>query len=224
VRPTDRRAVLKCASAWMVGKALTASAVTVGSAPVGFLPDQDSKDGPTVEQWMNAWMNRPLDSQSPTVRDEEGALFLGRFVEPMYFLTKSIKWKPNADQTGFSPVSVPVGFVTDLASIPRVFWSLLRPDGEYTFPAIVHDYLYWVQNTKRGAADMTLKMGMQDFGIGTSTINTIYEAVRVGGGSSWNNNAALREAGERRVLKRFPVDPRTRWKDWKKMPGVFGDV
>jgi hypothetical protein len=220
----DRRAVLKCGAVCLLGEVLKVSVVGAGAAPPEFMAVQGTKSGPTVEQWMNAWMNRPIDAQSPPVRNEEGALFIGRFVEPMYFLTKSIKWKPNADQTEFSPVSVPVGFVTDLASIPRVFWSLLRPDGEYTFPAIVHDYLYWVQSTKRETADMILKMGMQDFGINTATINTIYDAVRVGGGASWNNNAALRMAGERRVLVRFPTDPRTRWKDWKKMPGVFGDI
>jgi hypothetical protein len=220
----NRRTMLKAGTAWIVGKSLAASAMFLEVEPGSFTQDQNGKGGPTVEEWMNAWMNRPLNSQSPIVRDEEGALFLGRFVEPMYFLTKSIKWKPNADQIGFSPVAVPVGFVTDLASIPRLFWSLLRPDGEYTFPAIVHDYLYWIQDTKRDTADMILKMGMQDFGIDKATINTIYNAVRLGGESSWSNNAALRKAGEKRILKSFPTDPRTRWKDWKKTPGVFGDA
>jgi hypothetical protein len=223
MKPIDRRAILKLGSVSVADKTLMASALP-RAVLATLTSGQDDRNGPTVEQWMNTWMSRPLNSQSPAVRDEEGALFLGRFVEPMYYLTKSIKWKPNADQAGFSPVSVPVGFVTDLASIPRVFWSLLRPDGEYTFPAIVHDYLYWVQDTKRENADLILKMGMQDFGIEKATITTIYDAVRVGGGSSWSNNAAIRKAGERRVLTRFPTDPRTRWQDWKKMPGVFGSV
>jgi hypothetical protein len=178
----------------------------------------------TAEEWMNAWMNRPADSQSPLVRAENGTLYLSRFVEPIYFLMKSIAWKPNPGQDGFSPVTVPVGFVSDLASIPRVFWSLLRPDGEYTYPAIVHDYLYWSQTGKREDADMILKMGMEDFKVATATINTIYQAVRVGGGASWKTNAQLRKAGEKRVLQRFPTDPTTRWKDWKANPNNFADL
>ncbi|MDI5166053.1 DUF1353 domain-containing protein, partial [Salmonella enterica subsp. enterica serovar Montevideo] len=33
-------------------------------------------------------------------------------------------------------IEVPVGFVTDLATVPRIFWSLLPPDGEYAKAAI----------------------------------------------------------------------------------------
>ncbi|ECG8634089.1 DUF1353 domain-containing protein, partial [Salmonella enterica subsp. salamae] len=39
-------------------------------------------------------------------------------------------------------IEVPAGFVTDLATIPRIFWSLMPPDGKYAKAAIIHDYLY----------------------------------------------------------------------------------
>ncbi len=39
-------------------------------------------------------------------------------------------------------ISVPAGFVTDLATVPRIFWTLLPPDGKYAKAAIIHDYLY----------------------------------------------------------------------------------
>lgn len=32
--------------------------------------------------------------------------------------------------------------ITDLASVPRIFWTLLPPDGKYAKAAIIHDYLY----------------------------------------------------------------------------------
>lgn len=35
---------------------------------------------------------------------------------------------------------IPSGFSTDLASVPRVFWSLLPPDGVYENAAVVHDH------------------------------------------------------------------------------------
>jgi hypothetical protein len=163
---------------------------------------------------MNTWIAE--GSRQPV-----GTLHVGRFVEPMYYLLKPITWTPNRGQERFGEVTAPAGFVTDLASIPRAFFSLLRPDGEYTYPAIVHDYLYWMQERPREDCDMILKLGMQDFGVGATTVKTIYTAVRAGGGVSWRNNAKRKRAGEKRVLKRFPDDPRVRWEDWKKKPDVF---
>jgi hypothetical protein len=170
-------------------------------------------------KWMSTWMN------SSNAKDVDGALWLGRFLDPMYFLLKPISWKPNPDQVGkYSEVDVPTGFVTDLASIPQIFYSLLRPDGNYAFAAIVHDYLYWTQPCPRATADEILKFGMQDLGVGTATIATIYSGVRVGGQSAWDDNAKLRSQGEKRVLVQFPDSPKILWADWKVRPGVFSSI
>lgn len=168
----------------------------------------------TAEAWMDQWMR---------FRGPEGMLEISRFRDPMYFLLKAIGWKPEGDQVGkFQPVSVPIGFVTDFASIPRVFWSLLRPDGDYTHPAIVHDWMYWHQGTDRDTADEIFRLGMQAFSIDSVTIATIYNAVRLGGGSSWDANAAEKKAGGRRILIKKPDDPRITWAEWKQKPDVFG--
>ena len=37
---------------------------------------------------------------------------------------------------------VPVGFIFDGASIPRLFWPLLNPTGILLIPAIFHDFAY----------------------------------------------------------------------------------
>lgn len=37
--------------------------------------------------------------------------------------------------------TVPAGFETDLASVPRLFWRLFPRDGDYRKAAVVHDYL-----------------------------------------------------------------------------------
>ncbi|HEV8037226.1 MAG TPA: DUF1353 domain-containing protein [Bryobacteraceae bacterium] len=165
-----------------------------------------------AEKWMESWRSE---------RAPVGALYLGRFADPIYFLTKPITWKPNEGQERYQEVSVPAGFVTDLASIPRVFWTLLRPDGRYAYSAIVHDYLYWFQTRPREESDTILKLGMKDFSIDVVTITAIYDAVRVGGGASWSGNERLRKAGEKRILKRFPDDPRTTWAEWKELPDNF---
>ena len=169
----------------------------------------------TAEQWMDGWMMVP--------KAPGAALHVSRFKEPVYFLTRPIGWTPNPDQAAkYQAVEVPAGFVTDFASIPRVFWSLLRPDGSYTYPAIVHDFLYWTQTRPRETADDEIFWyGMQDFGITRAMLTTIYQAVHQLGGPAWSGNAKLKAAGEKRILKRFPDDPRATWADWKKQPDVF---
>lgn len=42
-------------------------------------------------------------------------------------------------------IKVPEGFVTDFASVPRIFWIFLPPWGRYGKAAVLHDYMY--QNT-----------------------------------------------------------------------------
>lgn len=44
---------------------------------------------------------------------------------------------------------VPPGFVTDLASVPDLAEPLLPRSGEYSNAAIMHDYLYWTQPSRR---------------------------------------------------------------------------
>lgn len=170
----------------------------------------------TAEQWMDRWMS--------VNRAPGGMLQVSRFKEPVYFLLKAISWTPNQGQEQYARVDVPTGFVTDFASIPRAFWSLLPTDGDYAYAAVVHDYLYWTQTRPRAAADQILKMAMQDFKISKTTIEIVYRGVRVGGGSAWSGNAKLKASGEGRILKEFPTDPTTSWTDWKSRPGVFADV
>jgi hypothetical protein len=38
-------------------------------------------------------------------------------------------------------LTVPAGFQTDLASVPRLFWALLPPQGAYERAAVLHDWL-----------------------------------------------------------------------------------
>jgi hypothetical protein len=191
--------------AGVIGSFVAASSASIGQ--------ELTTDSQTIERWMDEWMKRD--------RAPVGTLHLSRFADPVYFLTKPINWKPNPGQEIFAAVRVPIGFVTDFASIPRIFWSILPPDGKYTYPAILHDYLYWTQTTSRDVADNILKFGMEDFSVGTATSMAIYNAVRAFGGSAWNGNAKLKSLGEKRVLKRFPEDPTATWANWKKLPSNF---
>jgi uncharacterized protein DUF1353 len=168
---------------------------------------------PGQKEWFDSW----LASKPP-----HGALHLYRFADEIYALTKPIAWTPAPDtKTNFPRVDVPVGFITDFASVPRIFWSVLPRDGRYTYPAIVHDYMYWVQKEPRSLADEIFKIGMEEFGIDFVTVNAIYWSVRAAGGWAWDDNAALKKRGERRIIRRVPSDPLIEWAEWKKDASVF---
>lgn len=83
-------------------------------------------------------------------------------------------------------VRVPVGFVTDFASIPRLFWAILPPTGTYGKAAVIHDDCY--QNPEmiappvsRLLADRTLREGMIALDVPWVTRAVIYWAVRAFG-------------------------------------------
>ena len=172
-------------------------------------------DPEAADKWLAPWLHAP--------GAVSGLLHMGRFADRMYFLDKPITWRPGPGQEGAPAVTVPRGFVTDLASIPRVFWSVLPTDGAYTFPAIVHDYLYWTQSPdiSREVADLIFKYGMQDLKVGGASIFAIHNAVRIGGGGPWEENTAKRARGERRILVKFPEKPTTTWIEWSEQPGVL---
>lgn len=98
---------------------------------------------------------------------------------------------------------VPSGFVTDLASIPRIFWNILPPFGRYTGAAIIHDYLYQTQPRVvglaglvpliRAQADNILMEAMGVLGVSKITRWTIYLGVRVGGMFAWDSYSKKKE-------------------------------
>jgi len=87
-------------------------------------------------------------------------------------------------------IEVPEGFVTDLASIPRVLWVVFPKAGPYTKSAVLHDWLYWDATVEgrpitRSQADAIFKRAMASEGVGAVKRNLVYAAVRAGGGRIW---------------------------------------
>ena len=83
-------------------------------------------------------------------------------------------------------VEVPKGFVTDFASVPRVFWVLLPPDGRYTQAAVLHDFLYFTQQYTRRQADRIFLEAMAVLGVWWIRRRTMWLAVRACGWYGWN--------------------------------------
>ena len=142
-----------------------------------------------------------------------------------YYITKPLTWKSESSfQIDVNIVKVPEGFVTDLASIPQLFWQWIPPMGPYGYAAIVHDFLYWEQYTDRSSADKIFYLGMNDLKVSKFKSIPIYNAVKIAGGIAWQRNKSKRENGERRVLSKFPSTVDTSWEEWKSISGVFSDA
>lgn len=89
----------------------------------------------------------------------------------------------RADKDSKLPdIEVPAGFITDFASVPRIFWSILPPFGRYTKSAVLHDFLCeeWKKgkNTRKKADSIFLE-SMKAVGVKRLTRVLLYLGVRI---------------------------------------------
>lgn len=91
----------------------------------------------------------------------------------------------------FGRIEAPIGFRTDLASIPRLFRNLpaFDPNGLSRLPAGLHDWLYRLQRDK-AKADQFLYAALQQQGMSQIDAYLYYDAVHVFGGPSWASDSA----------------------------------
>lgn len=96
-------------------------------------------------------------------------------------------------------ITVPKGFKTDGASVPRVFWGLFDPFGPWFPAALVHDFLYSrvsdaFGDFNRAIADRVFLDAMTDAGVDSLRRRIIYMAVRVGGGLAYKSQPKINHA------------------------------
>ncbi len=88
--------------------------------------------------------------------------------------------------------TVPVGFYTDFASVPRFMPLAYACLGDTAHePAVVHDWLYYSAITSRKMADDILLEAMKTWGMPAWRSYPIYWGVRTGGWSAWNKHREL---------------------------------
>jgi hypothetical protein len=99
-------------------------------------------------------------------------------------------WKLCSTLSYYSAVvgrqfDVPVDFVTDFASVPRlpIVFAWLGDRGHPA--AVVHDWLYTAQPISREAADDVLREAMQLCGLSAFEAWAVWKGVRWGGASHW---------------------------------------
>lgn len=107
-------------------------------------------------------------------------------------------------------ITIPTGFITDIASVPRFIWTLcgILPDGLHRGAAVIHDYLYqWRGRPKSGVleeynesngwrpsaktftrreVDKLFIRVMEDAGVPGFKKHTMYWAVRAFGKLAWD--------------------------------------
>lgn len=83
--------------------------------------------------------------------------------------------------------TVPEGFETDLASIPRFLQWLphLHPNGRCRRAAVLHDWLYYRSEHTRKTCDQLFREALQAEGLSRRTATVYYWAVRLFGGRAW---------------------------------------
>ena len=101
---------------------------------------------------------------------------------------KNNKWEVMEDlsfQWFNTDIVVPKGFRTDLASVPRIFWSIYPPFGRYNGACVVHDYLYTTHALARIECDLILRAIMRKNRVSKVTRNIFYIMVRLFGGGHY---------------------------------------
>lgn len=86
-------------------------------------------------------------------------------------------------QSSLGLVTVPKNFITDGASVPRCFWNVFPPFGDYFPAAVVHDFLYSPLNEEftRDEADFIFLEAMHAVGVPWYRRHVIHAAVRAFG-------------------------------------------
>lgn len=83
-------------------------------------------------------------------------------------------------------VSVPAGFVTDFASVPRVPIAYMVAGGKANAAAVIHDWFYSTHAVTREQADDVFYEAVRALGHSVFTAYTMWLAVRAFGGFAWN--------------------------------------
>lgn len=106
-------------------------------------------------------------------------------------------------------VTVPVGFITDFASVPRIFWAILPKWGKYGNAAIIHDFLYSTGIKSRKESDKIFLDGMAVLNVPKWKRYAMYYAVRIFGAFNYKSGYKLVEKKEGKIeISQLNIDKR----------------
>jgi Protein of unknown function (DUF1353) len=121
---------------------------------------------------------KPCDTLNAELIKDEPATW--RLLSPLVY---------QSDVAG-QTFTVPAGFVTDLASTPRLPFVYELGGGVANMASVIHDFLYTTHPVQRSIADAVLKEASILTGVAKWRAWAMYLGVRIGGGGShWNGPA-----------------------------------
>ena len=106
-----------------------------------------------------------------------------------WVLMDDLVYKTNDDRS----IAVPLGFITDFASVPKFLWWWTAPWGRHGFAGIIHDWLYYIQDSSRADADALFREVMGKLGVRSTRAWLMWVAVRGPGWFAWRANARRTE-------------------------------
>lgn len=122
---------------------------------------------PLKVEWVTCPFNIPLKNRSGRQ--------LYRVIEPFIYESDVAK----------KTIIVPAGFITDLASIPRLPIVYRELESLADMPGVPHDFCYSTGFLDRDTADLMLKEACLLIGLSSWKAHAIYWGVRVGGASHY---------------------------------------
>ena len=118
----------------------------------------------------------------------------GEFVllQPFGYRTRIGGLSTYTDVPKHHAIIVPRGFITDFASIPRIFRWAINPNGASRWAAVIHDFGYCSQIMTRAQYDAIFLEALEVSGVGWAQRHAMYAAVRAGGWIYWNKRSKNR--------------------------------
>lgn len=104
---------------------------------------------------------------------------------PVWKLEQPLVYRHTTGET----ITAPAGFMTDLASVPRVPVAYWLTGGTATRPSVIHDFLYTAGYDRKYADDVFLA-AMEAEGVPWWRRRAMHAAVRMFGGGAYATKAA----------------------------------
>ena len=129
-----------------------------------------------------------------------------------WYLLEDFIWESKSGEL----ITIPKGFVTDFASIPRPLWMWLPKWAKYGPASVVHDFLYWEQNLSRLQADQIMLEAMQDLKVSPPIRTLIYAALRLAGWHTWRSNMSKKKNGYIKLITIYPENLLDTWESFRR--------
>ncbi len=97
----------------------------------------------------------------------------------------------NVELSNGDWITIPKGFKTDLASVPKLLWGFFPPFGVDLIAYLIHDYLYVTKLYNRSFSDKEMYLWAKHLRDENIDPYLRYKTVRVLGGYVWSGKISV---------------------------------